>query len=76
MNRRMGPPTEAMKDKAMTVVLERRVLHGPGWHYDAVMGPDGEIQLYDIFIENEWIGSRRTEKQCREAIRNAGYKVV
>jgi len=62
--------------------LVRRVIHndpnriqGPGWHLHAVFGPDGEIQLYDIFIENEWQGSRRTESLCREALRNAGADV-
>jgi hypothetical protein len=24
----------------------------------------GEVQLYDIYINDEWCGSRRTLKQC------------
>lgn len=24
----------------------------------------GEIQLYDMYIENKWHGSRRTKEQC------------
>jgi hypothetical protein len=57
------------------VTLKRRVITGPGWHLNAIAGPDGEIQLFDIFIENRWIGSRRTEKQCHDAIRFAGGRV-
>jgi hypothetical protein len=56
----------------MKVALQGRVITGPGWHLNAVMGPDGEIQLYDIFVENQWIGSRRTERQCIAAIQHAG----
>jgi hypothetical protein len=37
-----------------------------------VTGPDGEIQLYDIYIGTEWIGSRRTIEYCHEALRNRG----
>lgn len=39
-----------------------------------VIGKDGNVQLYDIFVTNKatgvtkWIGSRRTEAQCREAV--------
>src|SRR5579863_2018530 len=47
-------------------------IQGPGWHLDAVFGPDGELQLFDIYVENQWIGSRRTEKLCMEALRNIG----
>lgn len=30
----------------------------------------GEVQLIDIFIDGQWIGSRRTEEQCRQGVRN------
>jgi hypothetical protein len=56
----------------MDIKLQRRVITGPGWHLNVITGTDGEIQLYDIFIENQWIGSRRTERQCINAIRHAG----
>jgi hypothetical protein len=29
---------------------------------------DGDIQLYDIYVEGRWIGSRRTIGQCRQAV--------
>jgi hypothetical protein len=63
------------RGNAMEVKLQRRVIHGPGWHLNAIIGADGEIQLFDIFIENEWIGSRRTEKQCIQAVRDRGLQV-
>lgn len=58
----------------MTVTLQRRVIHGPGWHLTAVMDPNDpdSIQLYDIYIDEHWVGSRRTEKQCLEVVRQAG----
>jgi len=31
---------------------------------------DGVAQLYDIFYDGEWLGSRRTIAQCEEAINN------
>jgi len=43
-----------------------------GWHLAPVFGTDGEIVLYDIYIRGRWVGSKRTEKQCHEVIRNAG----
>jgi hypothetical protein len=62
--------------------LVRRVVHkapaggiftrGPGWHLQAVFGPDGAIQLFDIYVENEWRGSKRTEKQCHDFLRQHG----
>jgi hypothetical protein len=60
--------------------LVRRVIHngrvqGAGWHLEAVFGPDGEIQLYDIYIANDWRGSKRTEKQCLDFLRQAGADV-
>ena len=30
---------------------------------------DDVIQLYDIYVGGVWIGSRRTEEQCRAAVR-------
>ena len=57
-----GPETEPSSNQ----------IHGPGWHLSAVFGPDSQLQLWDIFINNEWVGSKRTEKQCYEVIRNAG----
>ena len=58
----------------MTATLQRRVIHGPGWHFTAVMDPKEPdvIQLYDIYIEEQWFGSRRTEKQCLDVVRQAG----
>ena len=47
-------------------------IQGNGWLLKAVFSLDGEIQLWDIFINNQWVGSKRTEKQCYEVIRNAG----
>lgn len=29
---------------------------------------EGMVQLFDIYIDGKWIGSRRTETQCNEAI--------
>lgn len=29
---------------------------------------NGEVQLFDIYIDGKWIGSRRTEKQSLQAI--------
>jgi hypothetical protein len=46
-------------------------IEGPGWLLKAVFS-NGEIQLWDIFINGRWVGSKRTEKQCYEVIRNAG----
>lgn len=45
---------------------------GGGWHMRPVMGRDGSTQLFDLFIEGRWIGSRRTREQCFEALTNAG----
>ena len=28
----------------------------------------GELQLYDIFNDGEWCGSRRTQEQCRKVV--------
>ena len=41
------------------------------WHLTPVFAPGGQIALYDIFIKDQWVGSKRTEKQCHEVIRNA-----
>ncbi len=30
----------------------------------AVSGPDGGVQLYDMFVGGVWHGSRRTLEQC------------
>jgi hypothetical protein len=49
-------------------------IFGIGWVLKAVFGPDGAFQLWDIFISDQWVGSRRTEKQCHVVIRNAGVK--
>jgi hypothetical protein len=43
-----------------------------GYALNPVKGPDGEIQLYDIYIGTEWIGSRRTIAHCHETLRNHG----
>jgi hypothetical protein len=45
---------------------------GQGWVLKGVRGPSGDLQLWDIFINDEWVGSRRTERQCHEVIRNSG----
>nr|WP_316193014.1 SEC-C domain-containing protein [Bradyrhizobium sp. SZCCHNRI1029] len=47
-------------------------IDGRGWLLKAVLGPDGAIQLWDIFIYGEWVGSKRTERQCYEVIKNVG----
>jgi hypothetical protein len=39
-----------------------------------VRDPDGEIILYDIFVNGGWIGSRRTIPQATEA--QAAYKLL
>lgn len=31
---------------------------------------DGKVLLYDIYVEGEWIGSRRTITQCYDDIHN------
>lgn len=36
------------------------------------LGPICGGQLYDIWIEGQWIGSRRTIAHCAESVRNAG----
>jgi hypothetical protein len=68
-----------MPDDQQNPQLVRRVIHkppsrvqGPGWHFEAVFGPDGEIQLFDIYIGNKWHGSRRTDTQCYHYLRQAG----
>lgn len=46
-------------------------IQGASWRLKAVF--DGsEIQLWDIFIDDQWVGSRRTERQCYEVVRNTG----
>lgn len=32
----------------------------------ALLDKDGAIILYDIYIDGEWCGSRRTAEQCYE----------
>jgi hypothetical protein len=49
-------------------------IQGPGWLLKAVLS-GSEIQLWDIFIDGQWVGSKRTEKQCYEVIRNAGLSL-
>jgi len=63
-------PSQHLEDLLAKAV--RGVIHGPGWRLNPIFGPDGKIQLYDIYIENQWIGSRSTETKCLQAIRNAG----
>jgi hypothetical protein len=49
------------------VVSERAYLLGVyerGWKCEENEVP----QLYDIFLDGEWIGSRRTPKQCEQHI--------
>jgi hypothetical protein len=50
-------------------------IQGPGWLLKAVLS-NGEIQLWDIFINGQWVGSKRTEKQCYEVVRNAGLSPI
>jgi hypothetical protein len=45
------------------------------WNLAPVFRSDGEIVLDDIFIKKQWVGSKRTEKQWHEVIRNAGLVV-
>lgn len=35
--------------------------------------PDDEPQLYDIYVEGRWIGSRRTVEQCNQAVANHAH---
>jgi hypothetical protein len=77
-----GPGLEKMKNEellmlyceAMVASVPGKGSHrddqisGSGWLLKAVLGPDGKIQLWDIFINNNWVGSRRTKKQCYEVI--------
>jgi ribosomal protein S18 acetylase RimI-like enzyme len=65
----------AVKNDPMELQVQGGALTGPGWHLNPIVGPDGEIQLFDIFVENQWIGSRRTETQCLQAVRDAGGQV-
>jgi hypothetical protein len=57
----------------MTAVMGRTIT-GPGWSLTPVMDSTGEPQLFDIYFADKWIGSRRTEKQCYDAIRQLGGK--
>lgn len=36
-----------------------------------VLNKDGGVILIDMYVDGVWIGSRRTEAQCREALRHA-----
>ena len=45
---------------------ELRPVYERGWQ----VSPDETPQLYDIYINGEWIGSRRTKPQCEDAIRS------
>lgn len=38
----------------------------------SVIGPDGKVQLFDIFVNGKWHGSRRTALQCVEYLRGIG----
>lgn len=33
-----------------------------------VLDPDSSVPLYDMFIDGEWIGSRRTMEQALDAL--------
>ena len=35
-----------------------------------VLNDDGSILLFDIWLGRQWLGSRRTMPQCREAVRD------
>ena len=36
-----------------------------------VLDKDGNVILFDMYIDGVWIGSRRTEEQCWEQLRHA-----
>jgi hypothetical protein len=64
----------------MEALLASRVvpsdkLARPSWHLTPVLDQNSEIVLYDIYVGDEWAGSRRTKQQCYEAIRTAGGEV-
>lgn len=48
-------------------MVELKPVYERGWQ----VSPDEQPQLYDIYIDGRWIGSRRTTKQCEEAARHA-----
>lgn len=35
-----------------------------------VFGPDKQFQLYDIYIDDQWIGSARTLEGCQQMCDN------
>ncbi|MGJ4953210.1 hypothetical protein [Bradyrhizobium sp. HKCCYLS20291] len=56
------------RKKAVKRAAQSGDLSGPGWRLFPVQGGRGEIQLYDIFVDGSWRGSRRTIKQCYEVL--------
>jgi hypothetical protein len=38
-----------------------------------VLNLDGSTLLYDMYVDNEWIGSRRTLEQCEEVFRELAH---
>jgi hypothetical protein len=39
-----------------------------GAYYEPVINNEGSVVLYDIYIEREWVGSKRTLQQCEDRI--------
>jgi len=39
-----------------------------------MLDKDGSILLCDMFINGEWIGSRRTVQQCNDQLKSLGAK--
>jgi hypothetical protein len=52
--------------------LKADFLNGSNWRLVPVPNKSGSEELFDIYIDDHWCGSRRTIKQCHEALRNAG----
>lgn len=58
--------------------MKRRVIKtdvpraAASWRSSPVLGADGRPLLYDIYIDDRWVGSARTRKQCDELIQNSG----
>jgi hypothetical protein len=66
--RRLAGFTALSRKKAIKRAAQTGDLNGPGWRLSPVRVAAGTVQLYDIFVDDSWIGSRRTIKQCYEAL--------
>jgi len=66
--RRLAGFAALFRKKAIKRASQAGDLTGPGWRLTSVSGCSGEVQLYDIFVDGRWKGSRRTIKQCYEVL--------